>query len=318
MDTSKETVLRELISMCYDIVVEEASKTENPTEFYIKFFRELFKAEIGALKDEYGVGVSGTYHPITAIKKYRILNVKSYEYRFIDEIKPIDTGDDFIRLRQWRCSYLHNCIKHKHPLCIRGIAMGLAIHKMAFIKRETPSAMDPRFPYLQYPVKARVNNPQEVMEAFQPWTLRPEDQSFFKVERIYLNLEKGTLLFRTTFQDPDLSLHHHPVRHGHFVVAVNGPPAAVAPDGEQAAGDAVIRPSEARIPQGPSGKVQVRPVEIVEELENRLPVALIRGGGRPVVNPDLVHTGTEIEFHPGVSRPLVPVGNGNPLDLFAS
>lgn len=88
------------------------------------------------------------------------------------------------------------------------ISMGLAIHKMAFIKRETPSAMDHRFPYLQYLVKARVNNPQEVMEAFQPWTLRPEGQSFFKVERIYLNLKKGTLLFRTTFQDPDLSLHH--------------------------------------------------------------------------------------------------------------
>lgn len=131
MDTSKETVLKELISMCYDIVVEEASKTENPTSFYIKFFREIFKTEIEILKEDYGIEVSGVHHPITAIKKYRILNVKSHEYRFIDEIKPVEVGDGYIQLKQWKCRYLHNCIKHKNPLCIRGIAQGLAIDEFS-------------------------------------------------------------------------------------------------------------------------------------------------------------------------------------------
>lgn len=127
MDTSKETVLRELVSMCYDIVVAEALKTDHPGKVYIDFFREIAAIERELLREQYGIEATEVNHPITAIRKYCILNVKSYEYRFIDEIKLEEIKDDKIHLRQWKCPYVHNCMKYKRPMCVRGIAQGLAI-----------------------------------------------------------------------------------------------------------------------------------------------------------------------------------------------
>ena len=128
MEASKETVLRELISMCYDIVVEEANKTEDPMKYYIDFLREIVRTEFEVLEEEYGITMSEVKHPITALRKYRILNVKSYEYRFIDELKPVEYRENSILLKQWKCTYLNSCLKHKHPMCIRGIGMGIAIN----------------------------------------------------------------------------------------------------------------------------------------------------------------------------------------------
>ncbi len=87
-------------------------------------------------------------------------------------------------------------------------SLGLTIYRMTFIKKATPPSTDHQFPHLQHPVEAKLKDPQGMVEGFRPWTLPLEGQGFFKVERIYLNLGEGTLLFRTTFQDPDLSLHH--------------------------------------------------------------------------------------------------------------
>jgi len=86
------------------------------------------------------------------------------------------------------------------------LAQGLTIYRMAFINMEPAPGKDHQMPSLQYPVEVEGVDPPKVMEAFQPWN-RLLEGGFFKVERVYLNLQEGSLLFRTTFQAPDLSLH---------------------------------------------------------------------------------------------------------------
>ena len=87
------------------------------------------------------------------------------------------------------------------------LAQGLTIYKMAFTNVEPAPGEDLQMPLLQYPVEVKGVDALKVMEAFQPWALSMEE-GFFKVERAYVNLQEGTLIFRTTFQAPDLSLHH--------------------------------------------------------------------------------------------------------------
>ncbi len=87
------------------------------------------------------------------------------------------------------------------------LAQGLTIHKMAFVNADPAPAREHQLPLLQYPLEVKGVDPLKLMEGFQPWSL-PTEEGFFKVERAYVNLQEGSLLFRTTFQDPDLSLHH--------------------------------------------------------------------------------------------------------------
>ena len=88
------------------------------------------------------------------------------------------------------------------------LAQGLTIHKMAFVNAQPAPRGRHEIPRLQYPVEVKGLNPLEFMEKFTPWELPLEEEGFFKLERAYLNPREGSLLFRSTFQDPELALHH--------------------------------------------------------------------------------------------------------------
>ena len=87
------------------------------------------------------------------------------------------------------------------------LAQGLSIYRMAFVNRRPPPERAHEMPSLQHPVEVEGIDPIRLMEGFQPWGFSTEE-GFFKIERAYVNLQEGSLLFRTTLQDPDLALHH--------------------------------------------------------------------------------------------------------------
>jgi hypothetical protein len=131
MDASKETVLRELIGMCYDLVVDEGRKVKNPQEFYKKFLYEVATVELEFLKDDYGFIIPRYKHPLSAIKEYIILMVKSNAYISLDALKIGVIENDTVTLNQWKCEYRPNCARHTEIFCLRGFAQAYAVDTMS-------------------------------------------------------------------------------------------------------------------------------------------------------------------------------------------